>query len=124
MMVNFNAWMAGNNFPYTSITSGRAVDAWRRISDKPTSITVKRGTSLLSAQTVRIEYDSGVQEVETPAGEKSVQKLIVFGVKDHPAVTNTDLQRGDRFVLNNLEFEVMAIVYQTGEIQAQAEARS
>lgn len=115
----FLGWKAGG----TSLGGDRAADAWRRIQDKATSIVLKRGTSLLSAQTVRIEF-SNHSNVER--GETSTPGLIdvtIFGVKDHPTVSDTDIQRGDRVVLENTEYEVVGVIATIGEVQATCEAR-
>ena len=42
--------------------------------------------------------------LEHPPG---VQRAVVFGVRNHPTVADTDIQRGDRFVVGATEFEVI-----------------
>jgi len=100
----------------------RPTDAWRRINDKPTEITLKRGSTMLDQQLVRVEYSSSANE---QVGENSIPGTLtvtLFGVKNHPTVSDTDIQRGDRFVLENVEYEVMGVITTTGELQAISEA--
>lgn len=100
----------------------RAALAWQRIMDNPTSITVLRGSTTLSAQTVRIEHRNLPAEVPGGAGTASTRRAIVFGVRGHASITDTDLKKGDRFVLNgSQEYRVIDVVRYPGEIQATAE---
>jgi hypothetical protein len=120
-MVDLNAWLAsvGN----TPNNTQRAVDAWKRISDKPTSITVNRNGTALPAQTVRIEYSESERVVTGEAnGMSAVRDVVVFGVKNHPSVANTDLKYGDLFAYDGQIFKVMFVISTIGEIQANAEA--
>lgn len=120
-MVDLNAWLAtvGNSPNNTQ----RAVDAWKRINDKPVSITVIRQSTTLPAQTVRIEYSESERVITGEAnGMSAVRDVVVFGVKNHPTVTNTDLKYGDRFAYDGQIFKVMFVMSTTGEIQANCEA--
>lgn len=101
--------------------AARAVDAWKRISDKPSSITTKR---VGEPQTVRIELDNYGTESsgDNAAGRSSIRKGIIFGVRDHPTVDDTDIQRDDRFALDGIQYKVIDIVLTLGEIQASFEA--
>lgn len=120
-MPNFNNWTATDAIDPVP----RAVDAWRRISDKPTSLTLKRSSSTLPAQTVRVEFDNA-QNSETKGGTgfSSQRAVVVFGVRGHPTVANTDIQRGDLFALNGYKFRVLEVIYQLGEVQATCEAQA
>lgn len=104
----------------------RAALAWRRISEKPTSITIRRGTSPLSAQTVRIEFSEASNQRHGASGEGAVRDVIVFGVRNHPDddIADTDTKPGDRFVHLNVEYQVRDLVTTLGEVQAHAEAVS
>lgn len=99
----------------------RAKDAWRRISDKPSSIILVRGDTALSAQPVRVEVSTTASEIRGEAGQSAKREVIVFGVRSHPSVANTDIQRGDKFVLNSVQYRVKSVILQTGEIQAVCE---
>lgn len=105
----------------------RAVDAWKVIQRSPHTITIQRGGSDLSAQVVGIEFDnqSGMQGEVAGAGGKSARRsCIVFGVKDHPSITNTNILRGDKFRLNGTDYRVVQVITPPGEVQATAEALS
>lgn len=96
----------------------RAALAWRRISEKPSSITIVR---VGAAQTVRIE-SSGSSKRKGSAGETAVREVVVFGIRDHDAEDDTDIKRKDRFVYQNEEYQVTDIVLTLGEVQARCEA--
>lgn len=100
----------------------RAAAAWNRINDKPVSVAFKlpNGT-VLAAQTVRIEYDNSASQSEAPSGQTAVRKLIVFGVRGHSTITDTNVGEGYRFVYQNGEYRVMDVITTIGEIQAIAE---
>lgn len=120
MGVSFDLWLSET----TAIdTNGRSAAAWKRINDKPQSVAFKKtdGT-VLAAQTVRLEYDSNVSESESPAGQTAVRKLIIFGVRDHATITDTDMAEGYRFVYGGDEYRIVDTILTIGEIQAVCEA--
>ena len=119
-MVDFSLWLSDT----TAIdVNGRAAAAWKRINDKPASVAFKKpdGT-VLAAQTVRLEYDNRASESEAVSGRTPVRKLIIFGVRDHTTVTDTDVAEGYRFVLSGDEYRVVDTIETLGEIQAVCEA--
>lgn len=120
-MVDINNWLnTGNNAPNST---QRAVDAWRRIQDKPATITVIRGETTLTTQTVRIEYSESERVVTGEAnGMSAIRDVVVFGVKNHPTVANTNLQYGDQFAYDGQIFKIVFVMSTIGEIQANAEA--
>lgn len=102
----------------------RAADAWRRIQDKPTSITVERDGTDLPAQTVRLEADSGGRVVAGMGGVQHLIEAVVFGIRDHATLADTDLQPGDRFVASGIAYEVIMVSPALlGELQAYAKVR-
>lgn len=107
--------------------TGRAVDAWQRISEKPTSIALKRddGTAV-AAQTVRVEWSStsggGSGEKTGPGGASSVRYGTLFGVLNHPFEDDTDIRRGDRFALNGYQYKIVDVLVTLGELQGRFEA--
>jgi hypothetical protein len=102
--------------------AARAADAWQRIQDKPTSITIRRNGTAQTAQTVRIEFDDTATERITDNVSVGLQTLIVFGVRGHATVTDTDIKPGDKFIAAKKEYEVLSLIHTTGEIQAIARA--
>lgn len=123
---NFNAWLAQGNTAINANT--RATEAWNRIQRNPTSITLVRGQTTLSAQPVRVEWDnatSSASELQGEgAGRSSRRYGVVFGVQNHPTVTDTDIQRGDKCVLNGQQYRVVETVTPPGEVQATIEVLS
>ncbi len=105
-----------------------AVATWRRIQDHPTAITIRRAGAALDPQTVRIEFsDSAREDLDVRRGlniTPGVQRAVVFGVMGHPTVTDTDIQRADRFVIGVTEYEVIGVIAAAGEVQAVGEART
>ncbi|MBZ0293570.1 MAG: hypothetical protein K8L99_13465 [Anaerolineae bacterium] len=106
----------------------RAVDAWNRIQDKPNSINVRRISSsssktTLAAQTVRIEVDNTAMDAPaTDSAQSGKQRLVIFGVRGHCSIANTDLQQGDTFKYNERSWRVIAVNLENlGELQAMAE---
>lgn len=104
--------------------TARARVIWQLIQANPFSVTLKRGSSTLAVQTVRMEYDKATQDAISPAGRGSERALMIFGVRNHPTVANTDLQKGDRFVYQLREYTLLDPIYPLpgGEVQCRAEA--
>ena len=119
-MVDMNLWLYDTE---AIPAANRAAAAWNRINDKPLSVAFKmpNGT-VLGVQTVRIEYDNSASQSEDASGKTTVRKLIIFGVRDHATVTNTNIGEGYRFVYQNGEYKVVDVITSIGEIQAIAEA--
>lgn len=120
-MVNLDLWLSDT----TAIdANGRASAAWNRINDKPTPVAFKKpdGT-VLTAQTVRLEYDNVATQSEDVSGETAVRKLTIFGVRDHSTVTDTDMKEGYRFIHQNDEYRCVDTILTIGEIQGIFEAK-
>lgn len=126
MTIDLATWLgetgdlAGNP---SSTEESRAAAAWRRIQDKPTSVTFRQpdGTDL-AAQTVRLEYDDSVSESESPAGQGAVRKLVIFGIRNHATLADTDVAEGYRFNYLDDAYRVVDVIYTIGEVQAICEA--
>lgn len=104
----------------------RAERAWVRINRKPTEVSFIRNGEALDPQTVRIEFSSGGSN-STDAGVTTVgvQSVVIFGVKGHPRIPDTNVQRNDRLVLNDEEYTIEAVnANQPGEKQAVGIVRS
>lgn len=105
----------------TSRQSSRAIDAWNRIQEKPSSIIVRRNGVDQAAQTVRVEYDSTVVKPAGSSIDAAQGRIVVFGVRGHPTVADTNIQRADEFWLDDPEashYVVDSVIGQTGEVQA------
>lgn len=123
-MPSLNNWLGGSR-GFGINADARSQDAWRRIQDKPSSITLVRNATSLAAQTVRLEYDNTSRETaEGGAGKSSQRNLIVFGVQGHTVIADTDIKRGDRFAVNGVQYTVIDVMFTTGEVQAHAEVKA
>lgn len=149
-MVDMAAWLAAGT-PIRE--SERAALAWRRIQHKPTSVAFRTPAGVtLSAQTVRLEYDTAAALQESAAGRAPRMPLIIFGVRNYGgngnggAVTagmplglllaltyataggggstgiTTDMEEGYRFVHEDDEYTIQDIIETIGERQALAVA--
>lgn len=121
-MADASAWIGAGT---GTAASDRAADAWERILEKPTTITIKRGATTLDPQTVRLEYSSqqGTPEAKGGAGVSSVQRVVAFGILGHATEPDTNIQRDDRFAADGLQFRVVSVIFQTGEKQAMCEVQ-
>ena len=102
----------------------RAQDAWRRINNKPSSISLLRDDTLpyLAAQTVRIEYSIAQREVSGAGGSTIVRGVTVFGIQGHASEADTDIERNDKFELDDELYQVVSVDHTLiGEIQARCE---
>lgn|SRR5690606_19675754 len=122
MSIDFGAWLADS----AAISeTARAALAWRRIKDRPTSVAFKKPSgTVLDAQTVRIEPLINAHLAQSAAGTAVVRRCIVFGVRNHATVADTDVARGYRFVSGADEYRVIDVITMPGEVQALAEAVS
>lgn len=111
-MSRADAW-SGNTWPLAPWLDDhdQAVDEALIISDKTTSIVVKRGTaSAMAAQTVRIEGLSGSRQAVSDTGDVFTIDAVVFGYAGHPTIANTDLKPGDRFDVASVFYEVVMLI--------------
>jgi hypothetical protein len=100
----------------------RAVDAWNRIKRDASSVVLVRGTTTMAAQTVRVEFSGTGEEVDATTGRAGRQRVVIFGVIDHPSIADTNIQARDRFAINKKQYEVITVVDLPGEVQAFCEA--
>lgn len=122
-MPSASQWRA--TAPYSPIgETDRAYDAWARIQRKPSSITLVRDGVAQAVQTARVEHDSGTTQADAELSKSTLQRLVVYGVRNHPTVATLNILEGDRFILNNRQYEVMAVMVVPGEIQAMCEVVS
>jgi hypothetical protein len=120
MGVNMAAWLGVGQ----AISSEeRAALAWARIQDKPSSVAFRTpvGTTL-GAQTVRLEVDNRAQVIASAAGAAPQMRLVVFGIRDHATLPDTDMAEGYRFVYGGDQYRIDDIILTIGEIQGVATA--
>lgn len=120
-MPDFDDWLGSTSTGGVAAAT-KAVQEWRRISAKPTSVTLMRGAANIAAQTVRIEFRATQPgEPVGGAGTAAVLRATVFGVKDHPTVAATNIRKGDRFLVGDAEYRVIDVAEYPGGVQASAE---
>lgn len=104
----------------------RAAHAARRIADKfeeLTEVAFKNAAgTLLDAQEVRIESDNSATPAESAAGAAPKRKVIVYGIRDHATLPDTDIKEGYRFVYNGDEYRCVDVIDTLGERQGVFEA--
>jgi len=125
-MPNIDKW-AGDSFPLATWLDDvdLGVDTARLIDDKQTSITAVRNGVAQTAQTVRIESLRSERTIQTAGGETAVIDTVVIGYKGHPTITDTDLQRGDRFIVSGQQYEIMLVMPgEVNSLQAFAKVRN
>jgi hypothetical protein len=125
-MLTYSNWLSGTVTTAQERTlreQERAADAWKRIGEKPQSVAFKNAAgTTLAAQTVRVEVDNRASDSISAAGAAPKMKAIVFGIRGHATLANTDIKEGYRFVYGNDEYRCIDIILQTGEIQGVFEA--
>jgi hypothetical protein len=88
----------------------------RLIGGNQTSIAIRRGSTTLPTQNVRIERKAGgSREVKSPGGEESRAAIVVLG-----GIT-LDIQKDDRFTYNEQLYRVL-FVRPNKQVCTQAEA--
>jgi len=124
-MPSADAW-TGSSMPLSDyIDVDRGVDTARLVADKSISITVVRAGAAQSAQSVRIEALGSPREIETDGGNTAQADALVIGYKGHPTIADTDLQRGDRFAVGGVSYEIVALLVGLDDsLQAYATVRS
>lgn len=126
-MPTFDSWLADTGdlaaLP-TQTEETRAALAWRRINDKPTSVTFRTPAGVtLSTQTVRIESDDSAHEAMSDAGLAPERYVIIFGIRNHASLPDSDIAEGYTFVLNGDQYRIIDTILTLGEIQGTGEAR-
>ena len=111
-MPNVDAW-AGNTFPLGGWLDdiNASVDTARILADKASSITLIRAGVAQAAQSVRIEdLRDRPRSYQTEGGDTGLAEILILGYKNHPTITDTDIQRGDRFALDGVGYRVVAVM--------------
>lgn len=104
----------------------RAVHSIRRINDKEpvvTSIAFRTAAGVvLAAQTVRIELDNRASLDSSPAGTAPRMTAIVYGIRQHATLADTDMKEGYTFILGNDMYRISDVIDTQGERQGIAVA--
>ncbi len=119
--MTLNSWLAHDE----AIDEGtRAVLAQRRIDRDPESIVFLRNGAKLPAQSLRLELINTARDESSETVTVGVMRSVLFGIRNHPTLSDTDIQRGDRFTFHNTSYEVSVVAYLPGEVQAHCAVRS
>lgn len=110
MSVDIGAWLRGNGDSFVRAQAPvRAQIQWARIMDNPLEIRFMRGSTLLPAQTVRLEWSNGVTDNADMSGDTSQRQVIVYGIQGHPELDDTDVKIWDTFVYEKIEYTVTSV---------------
>jgi hypothetical protein len=110
-MPNFNGWLGDSTRTAAWLgTVDRGIDTARLIAEKPDSITVRRDGSDLAAQVVRLEPYSMPVERNGQIMTVSMEGVLITGYKGHPTISDTNIQRGDRFWAGDQEYDVIQVI--------------
>lgn len=125
-MVTFSNWLSGTHPSLQTRTlraQKRAAHAWKRINEKPSTVTLRTAAGVnRAAQVVRLEVDNRASVAESVAGVAPTMHLIVYGVRNHATQADTVMAEGDRFVYAGDQYRIDDIILQMGEIQGVATA--
>lgn len=121
MSINISSWLGIASVltaTPTATEQQRAALAWRRILDKSTAVAFKNTAgTIIAAQTLRIETDSNASVAESAAGATAKRRVIVFGIRNHATLTNSDIKEGYRFIFDGDELRCVDTILTLGEIQ-------
>ena len=125
-MTLFANWLSESNDPDlipANQEAERAALAWRRITHKPTTVEFRKpNEDVLPAQIVRLEYENLSLPEGGVAGQSVTRRLMIFGIRNHPYIPDTDIAEQYRFYAHGDEYVVTDVIMTLGEIQANAEA--
>lgn len=99
----------------------RAVDTWNMIQDKPSVVVLQRRvpgagsitTIPLPEQTLRLEVIQNIRgsaEPENAWFDVSKQFVVVIGIRDHPTIPDSDMQRADLFFFLGKMWEIVETI--------------
>lgn len=123
MSLTFTTWMGNVGSLVATQHQARAAIQWARIQDKATDLSLRRGNTTLEPQTVRVELDDIARQANSAAGIASIRTATIFGIRGHAELDDTDIEIGDRFVMDDVEYTVVSVNRQMiGALQAYCES--
>lgn len=126
MAIDIGTWLSSGGGEPAAQEATRAALAWRRIQDKPTEVVFIRPpggrNEFVDPQTVRIESDSTASSTVAPSGKNAKRRFVVFGIRNHATLTDTDMEEGYRFVYEDEELRCESVIVTLGEVQGLFEA--
>lgn len=125
-MVELQSWTTGIvDSPRQRVINEqkRAAQAWRRIQEKPMSVVFKNSANQkLPGQVVRVESDNTATPSMSTVGSAPKRKVIVYGIRNHATLPNTDIKENYVFVYDGDQYRCIDIIITLGEIQTIWEA--
>ena len=92
--------------------------AWATILDKPSDVVFITPLGLtLPSQKVRLESANRATVQQSASGMGPLRELVIFGVRGHATVADTDMQEGYIFVYDKDEYTCVDVIVDIGEIQ-------
>lgn len=120
-MATFSNWLSSSR---VIDPAARAVAAWNRIQQKPSTVTVVRLTPITGARTthevtVRLDASNQSDEYNTigNSGVNIMGETMAFGIQNHPTLPDTDLRRDDTFYYRGANYRVINVINTIGELQ-------
>jgi len=103
-------------------TINRAQSAYKRVQDKPTTITFRKPMppgrpATLAPQTLRVEVNNRAGLATSEAGSAPVMGVIVYGWRGHPSYPDSDIAEGYTFTLGKDTYRIEDVILTFGEIQ-------
>lgn len=122
-MPYLDGWIANASSPIdASVIATRAVDAWNAIQDDPQSITfLDSDGATVAVQTLRVEYDDTTRPFLGSSGIANLRYITLFGVRNHPTVANSVVERGWRFWLGAYEYTTLDPIESDWDVQIRAQ---
>lgn len=121
IMLSYSNWLSGTLTTAqqrTERAQERAADAWKRINEKPSTITLRTAAGVNRAsQVMRLEVDNRASVGESAAGVTPRMNVILYGIRGHATLADTVMAEGDRFVYAGDQYAIQDVILQTGEIQ-------
>ena len=102
MSYNISDYLGSDEVLGSYLDANRAVDTARTMAKSSALIRVQRASTATFHETVRIEPLGGssfANEVRGDVAKVGSVQVIVVGYKDHPDYADTNILRGDRFVI-------------------------
>ena len=118
-MPDFDAWLGTVPTYLKPQANIRAAAAWKRIQDKPETVAVWRNDDFDHNETVRLEWDNATNTMaNTENAVTAITRVIVFGIRNHATLPNTDIVEGDEVYLGGEAYQVKDVLLTIGELQA------
>lgn len=118
MAISISDWLSSGGGEPAAQEATRAALAYKRILDKKTDVAFRTPAgTILAAQPVRIESDSTSSPTTSTAGKSAARRVVVFGIRNHSSLPDSDIEPGYRFVHEGQELRCESVITTLGEVQ-------